>query len=77
MMMKFNFGCGPLVLKGTSDDGIAHINIELEDRYNDIPVKVITDLAEKLYSTFKVNYVSLYKDGIIICEIDKEEKEDE
>lgn len=72
MKMKFNFGCGPLVLKGTSDDGVACISINIEDGYNDIPIKVITDLAEKLYSTFNVNYVALYKDDVCICEIEKE-----
>lgn len=75
MKMKFNFGCGPLVLKGTTCDGVACISIDLEDRYDDIPMKVITDLAEKLYSTFDVNYVSLYKDDVCICTIDKEEEE--
>lgn len=79
MMMKFNFGCGPLVLKGTScdGDGCALICIELEDRYADIPMETIVNLAEKLYSTFNVSYVSLYKDDMCICTIDKEEEEDE
>ena len=76
MMMKFNFGCGPLVLKGTSLDGIAYINVELEDRYDDISMEVIMNVAEKLYSTFNVDCVSLYKDNECICTIDKEEKED-
>lgn len=77
MMMKFNFGCGPLVLKGESNCGCARISIELEDRYDDIPMKVITNLAEKLYSTFDVSYVSLYKEGVCICIIDKKEEEGE
>jgi hypothetical protein len=74
MMMKFNFGCGPLVLKGTSYDGYALVSVELEDRYDDIPMKVIENVAEKLYSAFNVNYVSLYKDDVCICTIDKEEE---
>lgn len=77
MMMKFNFGCGPLVLKGESKCGCALISIELEDRYDDIPMEVIVNLAEKLYSAFDVSYVSLYKDGVCVCEIDKKEEEDE
>lgn len=75
MMMKFNFGCGPLILKGTSCDGSARISITLEDPYDDIPMKVITNMAEKLYSTFDVNYISLYRDDICICTIDKKEEE--
>lgn len=75
MMMKFNFGCGPLVLKGTSPDGIALISVELEDRCADITMKVIENVAEKLYSAFDVNYVSLYKDGECICTIEKKEEE--
>jgi len=75
MKMKFNFGCGPIVLKGESPDGITCIRVELEDRYDDIPMKVVENVAEKLYSAFDVNYVSLYKDDICICTIDKEEEE--
>lgn len=77
MMMKFNFGNGPLVLKGTTDDGYAHINVELEDPYDDIPMKVIENLAEKLYSTFNVSYVALYREDVCICTIDKKEEEGE
>jgi len=75
MKMKFNFGCGPLVLKGTAYDGYALISVEFEDPYGDIPMKVIADAAEKLYSTFNVSDVSLYKDDVFICTIDKEEEE--
>ena len=76
MKMKFNFGCGPLVLKGTTNDGFAHISIDLEEPYDNIPVEVISDLAEKLYSNFDVAYVALYKENVCICEIDKKEEED-
>lgn len=75
MMMKFNFGCGPIVLKGTSYGGYAHITIELEDPYDDIPIEVIADVAEKLYSTFNVDTVALYKEGDCVCTIDKKEEE--
>ena len=77
MMMEFNFGCGPLVLKGESSCGGALISVELEDRYDGIPMEVIVNLAEKLYSAFDVSYVTLCKDGVCICEINKKEKEDE
>lgn len=77
MKMKFNFGCGPLVLRGTSCDGSARISVELEDGYDDISMKAIENMAEKLYSTFDVNYVSLYRDDVCICTIDKKEGEGE
>ena len=78
MMMKFNFGSDPLTMRGTSCDGTAHIRIELESPYyEDISTEVITDLAKKLYSTFNVDCVSLYRDDVCICTIDKEEKEGE
>ena len=74
MKMRFNFGCGPLVLKGTSYEGYAQISVTLEDRYDDIPIEVIEDVAERLYSAFNVSYVSLYKEDMCICTIDKKEK---
>ena len=77
MMMKFNFGCGPLILKGTSYDGSTPINVELEDPYDDISIKVIENVAEKLYSAFNVNYVALYREDVCICTIDKKEEEGE
>ena len=77
MMMKFNFGSGPLVLKGTSYEGYARISVELNDNYADIPMEVIVDVANRLYSTFNVSYVSLWKDDVRVCTIDKEEKEGE
>lgn len=76
MMMKFNFGNDPLTLKGTSCDGTARISIELEDFYDGISAKTITNLAEKLYSTFNVNCVALYREDVCICEIEKKEEED-
>ena len=75
MKMKFNFGNGPLVLKGTSYDGYALITVELEDPYDDISMKVIENVAEKLYSAFNVSYVSLYREDVCICTIDKKEEE--
>lgn len=75
MMMKFNFGCGPLVLKGTTEDGFACIKIDLDNGYGEIPTEEILKLAEKLYSNFKVSSVGVYRDDIIICEIDKEEED--
>lgn len=74
-MMKFNFGYGPLVLKGTSRDGYADISITLNDSYDEISEKTITDCAEKLYSNFGASSVGLFRDDILICEIQKE-KED-
>ena len=75
MMMKFNFGADPLTMRGTSCDGIAHIRIELETPYyEDISTEVIADLAKKLYSTFNVDCVSLYRDDVCICTIDKDEE---
>lgn len=75
MKMKFNFGCGPLVLKGTSYDGYARVSVTLEDPYDEIPMKVIENVAEKLYSTFEVNYVALYREDMCICTIDKKKEE--
>ena len=80
MMMKFNFGYGPLVLRGTSCDGFARISVTLDDPnspYEDIPLEVIENMAEKLYSTFNVNDVSLYKDDECVCTIEKKEEEGE
>ena len=75
MMVKFNFGCGPLVLKGESDDGYTLITVELNDPYGEISTEVIENIAKKLYSTFYVNYVLLYRDNVCICIIDKKEEE--
>lgn len=74
MMMKFNFGCGLLVLKGETEDGFACININLDNGYGEIPTEEILKLAEKLYSNFDVSSVGLYRDDILICEIEKEEE---
>lgn len=74
MMMKFNFGCGPLVLKGETEDGFACININLDNGYGEIPTKEILKLAEKLYSNFEVSSVGLYRDDMLICEIEKKEE---
>lgn len=76
-MMKFNFGNGPLILKGTFYNGYGHINVELEDPYDDISMKAIENIAEKLYSTFNVDSVSLYREDVCICIIDKKEEEGE
>lgn len=75
-MMKFNFGCGPLVLKGKSYNEGMTITVKLEEFYDDIPMKVIEDVAEKLYSVFDVSCVSLYTDDICICTIDKKEEDE-
>lgn len=75
MKMKFNFGCGPLVLKGETPDGYALISVELNDPYDEISTKTIENTAEKLYSAFNVSYVSLYRDDMCICIIDKKEEE--
>ena len=73
MMMKFNFGCGPLVLKSETEDGFACIKIDLDNGYGEIPTEEILKLAEKLYSNFEVSSVGVYRDDMLICEIDKEE----
>ncbi len=75
MMMKFNFGCGPLVLKGESDDGYTLISVELNDPYDEISTEAIENVAEKLYSAFYVNSVALYRDDVCVCIIDKKEEE--
>ena len=75
MMMKFNFGCGPLVLKGETADGFSSIKITLDNGYDEIPTTEILKLAEKLYSNFGVSSVGVYNDDILICEIDKDEEE--
>ena len=73
-MMKFNFGCGPLVLKGETEDGFTCIKIDLDNGYGEIPTEEILKLAEKLYSNFEVSSVGVYRDDMLICEIDKEEE---
>lgn len=75
MIMKFNFGCGPLVLKGETENGFASININLDNGYGEIPTEEILKLAEKLYSNFEVSSVGVYRDDMLICEIDKEEED--
>ncbi len=75
MMMKFNFGCGPLVLKGETKDGFACIKIDLDNGYGEIPTEKILKLAKKLYSNFEVSSVGVYRDDMLICEIDKEEED--
>jgi hypothetical protein len=77
MMMKFNFGSGPIVLKGETPDGFSSIKITVDNGYDEIPTTEILKLAEKLYSAFNVNYVSLYSDDTCICTIDKEKEEGE
>lgn len=74
MMMKFNFGCGPLVLKGATEDGFSSIKVTLDNGYDEIPTTEILKLAEKLYSNFEISSVEVYNDDILICTIDKEEE---
>ena len=76
MMMKFNFGCGPLILKGETADGFSRINIDLDNGYGEIPTEEILKLAERLYVNCDVSSVGLYRDDILICEIEKEEEGD-
>ena len=77
MKMKFNFGCGPLVLKGATEDGFSSIKVTLDNGYDEIPTTEILKLAEKLYSNFGVSSVEIYNDDILICTIDREVKEGE
>lgn len=74
MEMKFNFGCGPLVLKGVSRGGYATISVELKNGNDDIPLDIIENAAEKLYSAFHVSDVLLYEDDVLVCTIEKKRK---
>lgn len=76
MMMKFNFGCGPLVLKGDTPDGLSSIKVTLDNGYDEIPTTEILKLAEKLYSNFEISVINVYNDDILICTIEKEEEDE-